>query len=94
MHKEKAMNRSNHSRYVVKSRLHASQILSALQSKGEVLHLRDVVSRTGFTKDMCFRLLYTRVSAPLCGLHWEVKQIHADYCSEKRLDVGRFLQLL
>ena len=59
MHEEKAMNRSNHSRYVVKSLLHASQILSAFQSKREVLRLRDVVLRTGFTKGMCFRLLYT-----------------------------------
>lgn len=53
------MSRFNHSRYVVKSLVHASQILSAFQSKGEVLRLRDIVARTGFTKGMCFRLLYT-----------------------------------
>jgi ribose transport system substrate-binding protein len=53
------MSQSNHSRYVVKSLVHASQILKAFQSKGEVLRLKDVVVRTGLSKGMCFRLLYT-----------------------------------
>jgi ribose transport system substrate-binding protein len=56
--------RSSYSSYVVKSVVHASQILSAFQSKGEVLRLRDVVARTGFNKGMCFRLLYT---LHMCG---------------------------
>jgi ribose transport system substrate-binding protein len=53
------VNRSARSSYIVKSLVHASQILNAFQSKGEVLRLRDVVARTGFNKGMCFRLLYT-----------------------------------
>ena len=39
--------------------VHASQILSAFQSSGEALRLRDVVQRTGLGKGMCFRLLHT-----------------------------------
>ncbi|HWB86417.1 MAG TPA: substrate-binding domain-containing protein [Bryobacteraceae bacterium] len=50
---------SNHGRYVVKSLVHASQVLGAFRSEGDVLRLRDVVERTGFNKGMCFRLLYT-----------------------------------
>jgi len=57
-------NRSNHSRYLIKSLVHASDVLSAFRSEGEVLRLRDVVARTGFNKGMCFRLLYTLHS---CG---------------------------
>src|SRR5918996_3915366 len=45
--------------YIVRSVVHASQILGAFQSPGEVLRLRDVVQRTGFGKGMCFRLLHT-----------------------------------
>ncbi len=47
------------SRYTVKSVVHATHVLSAFGSHSEVLRLRDVVVRTGFTKGMCFRLLYT-----------------------------------
>ncbi len=39
--------------------MHAAEVLAAFHSSGEVLRLRDVVSRTGFNKGMCFRLLYT-----------------------------------
>jgi len=55
---------SANSRYVVKSIVHASQVLSAFRSEDEVLRLRDVVSRSGLNKVMCFRLLYT---LHLCG---------------------------
>jgi ribose transport system substrate-binding protein len=44
---------------MVKSLVHASRILEAFQSAGDVLRLRDVVARTAFNKGMCFRLLYT-----------------------------------
>jgi len=44
---------------MVKSLVHASRVLESFQSSGEVLRLRDVVTRTGFNKGMCFRLLYT-----------------------------------
>ena len=46
-------------RYLVKSLLHASEVLWAFQDPGETLRLRDVVERTGFGKGMCFRLLYS-----------------------------------
>ena len=54
----------NHDRYIVKSLVHASRILNAFESRGEVLRLKDIVARTGFNKGMCFRLLYTLHS---CG---------------------------
>lgn len=53
------MRAANHSRYIVKSLVHASEVLNSFRSPAEVLRLRDVVSRTGFNKGMCFRLLYT-----------------------------------
>ena len=51
--------RANRDRYLVKSLVHASEILWAFQHSGEALRLRDVMDRTGFGKGMCFRLLYT-----------------------------------
>ncbi len=45
--------------YLVKSLVHASEILWAFQHPGETLRLRDVMDRTRFGKGMCFRLLYT-----------------------------------
>ncbi len=54
-----------HSRYIVKSIVHASAILGSFRSPGEVLRLRDIVSRSGLKKGMCFRLLYTMHE---CGL--------------------------
>ena len=45
--------------YVVRSVVHASQVLRAFQSAGEALRLRDVVERTGLGKGLCFRLLHT-----------------------------------
>ena len=75
------MTRSNHNRYVVKSLVHASQILSAFQSKGEVLRLRDIVSRTGFNKGMCFRLLYT---LHMCGFIEKVSENQYRLISEIR----------
>jgi len=52
-------------RYIVKSIVHASAILGSFHSPGEVLRLRDIVSRSGLRKGMCFRLLYTMRD---CGL--------------------------
>jgi ribose transport system substrate-binding protein len=45
--------------YLVKSLVHATEILWAFQHPGEALRLRDVIDRTRFGKGMCFRLLYT-----------------------------------
>ena len=46
-------------RYIVKSVIHAAEVMGAFRADGEVLRLRDVVQRTGFQKSLCFRLLYT-----------------------------------
>jgi len=51
--------RANRDGYLVKSVVHASEILWVFQHPGEGLRLRDVMDRTGFAKGMCFRLLYT-----------------------------------
>jgi len=72
---------SNHSRYMVKSLVHASRILEAFQSAGDVLRLRDVVVRTGFNKGMCFRLLYTLHQ---CGFLDKVGENHYRLASEVR----------
>jgi ribose transport system substrate-binding protein len=50
---------STRDRYLVRSVVHASQILETFASPGTVLRLRDVVQRTGFGKGTCFRLLHT-----------------------------------
>ena len=45
--------------YLVRSLVHAAEVLWAFQHAGETLRLRDVMDRTRFTKGMCFRLLFT-----------------------------------
>ena len=75
------MKTSNHGRYMVKSLVHASRILEAFQSAGDVLRLRDVVVRTGFNKGMCFRLLYTLHQ---CGFLDKVGENHYRLTSEVR----------
>jgi ribose transport system substrate-binding protein len=76
-----AVKASNHSRYIVKSLVHASRVLEAFQSSGDVLRLRDVVARTGFNKGMCFRLLYTLHQ---CGFLDKVGENHYRLASEVR----------
>lgn len=51
--------RSPHDVYLIKSLVHAAEILWAFERPGERLSLREVMDRTGFGKGMCFRLLYT-----------------------------------
>lgn len=75
------MKTSNHARYMVKSLVHASRILEAFQTAGDVLRLRDVVTRTGFNKGMCFRLLYTLHQ---CGFLDKVGENHYRLASEVR----------
>jgi ribose transport system substrate-binding protein len=72
---------SNHSRYLVKSLVHASRVLEAFQNPGDVLRLRDVVTRTGYNKGMCFRLLYTLHH---CGFVDKVGENHYRLVSEVR----------
>jgi ribose transport system substrate-binding protein len=45
--------------YLIKSVVHASDVLGVFQHMGDALRLRDVVDRTGYGKGMCFRLLHT-----------------------------------
>lgn len=45
--------------YVVKSVVQAAAVLDAFQSPGELLRLRDIVTRTGLQKATAFRLLHT-----------------------------------
>ena len=58
-------NSSKHHSYIVRAVVHASRVIAAFRSAGEILRLRDVVERTGLGKAMCFRLLYTLHE---CGL--------------------------
>ncbi|HWB84613.1 MAG TPA: substrate-binding domain-containing protein [Bryobacteraceae bacterium] len=53
------------SRYLIKSLVRASQVISAFHSEDEALRLRDLVTRTGFTKMTCYRLVFTLHQ---CGL--------------------------
>ena len=46
-------------RYLVKSIVHSSQMLTAFRSPGEALPLKEIASRCGLPKTMVFRLLYT-----------------------------------
>jgi ribose transport system substrate-binding protein len=46
-------------RYLVKSILHTSQLLTAFHSAGEALPLKEIALRCGLPKTMVFRLLYT-----------------------------------
>jgi ribose transport system substrate-binding protein len=66
---------------MVKSLVHASRVMEAFQSAGDVLRLRDVVARTGFNKGMCFRLLYTLHQ---CGFLDKVGENHYRITSEVR----------
>ncbi|MGO9230184.1 MAG: substrate-binding domain-containing protein [Bryobacteraceae bacterium] len=75
------MKTSNQSRYMVKSLVHASCVLEAFHSAGEVLRLRDVVTRTGLNKGMCFRLLFTLHQ---CGFLDKVGENHYRLASEVR----------
>jgi ribose transport system substrate-binding protein len=51
--------RPSRDRYLVKSIIHASQLLSAFRSSGEALSLKEIAGRSGLPKTMTFRLLYT-----------------------------------
>jgi ribose transport system substrate-binding protein len=61
----------NRDRYVVKSIVHSSQLLSAFHSQGEALPLKEICTRCGLPKTMAFRLLYTLEK---CGMVDKVGQ--------------------
>jgi ribose transport system substrate-binding protein len=58
-------------RYLVKSIVHASQLLSAFHSPGEALPLKEISARCSLPKTMAFRLLYTLEK---CGMIDKVGQ--------------------
>jgi ribose transport system substrate-binding protein len=76
-------------RYLVQSVLHASEVLRAFQSRGEVLRLRDIVERTKFNKGLCFRLLHTLRH---CGLLEKIDEsryrLRSDVYGRKRYCIG------
>jgi ribose transport system substrate-binding protein len=45
--------------YLIDAVVRAHRVVEAFGQHGEPLRLRDVVERTGFSKNLCFRLLYT-----------------------------------
>lgn len=49
----------NRDPYFIQSVAHAADILKAFNTPKEVLRLRDVVSRTSYSKGIAFRMLYT-----------------------------------
>jgi len=67
--------------YIVRSVVHAVDVLGAFRSAGETLRLRDVVERTRFGKGMCFRLLHTLHQ---CGLLEKVDESRYRLISEIR----------
>jgi ribose transport system substrate-binding protein len=66
---------------IVKSVVHAVEVLGAFRSAGETLRLRDVVLRTQMGKGMCFRLLHTLHH---CGLLEKIDASHFRLVSEVR----------
>ncbi|MGA7930902.1 MAG: substrate-binding domain-containing protein [Candidatus Sulfotelmatobacter sp.] len=54
-----AQNLTSRDRYLVKSIVHSSQLLTAFHSAGEALPLKEIAARCGLPKTMVFRLLYT-----------------------------------
>jgi ribose transport system substrate-binding protein len=52
-------NAPSRDRYLVKSIVHSSQLLTAFHSPGEALPLKEISARCGLPKTMVFRLLYT-----------------------------------
>lgn len=45
--------------YLIDAVIRARKVMETFGQHGEPLRLRDVVERTGFSKNLCFRLLYT-----------------------------------
>ena len=83
------MPRTSPDRYIINALVHASEILSAFESAGDVLRLRDVVQRTGLSKGMCFRVLHTLHH---CGFIEKVDELRyrmtAEIRRRKRYRIG------
>ncbi|HSB60234.1 MAG TPA: substrate-binding domain-containing protein [Vicinamibacteria bacterium] len=81
--------RSKRELYLVKSLVHATEVLRAFQNAGEALRLRDVMERTRFSKGMCFRLLFTLHE---CGFVEKVEgsryRLTAEVLKRRRYRIG------
>ena len=77
-----------HDLYLVKSLLHAADILRVFERRGETLSLRDVMDRTGYGKGMCFRLLYTLRHLGFIEKTDRRYQLVADVPRRKRFRIG------
>jgi ribose transport system substrate-binding protein len=75
--------------YLIQAVVHASEVLRAFESRGQALRLRDIVERTGFSKGLCFRLLYTLRH---CGLVEKIDdsryRLTAELHRQKRYRIG------
>jgi len=75
--------------YLVKSLLHAAQLLSAFRSAGDTLRLREVATLSGLNKGMTFRLLYTLEK---CGMVVKVGENQYQSCirpiKQKQFRIG------
>jgi ribose transport system substrate-binding protein len=48
-----------HQTYLIEAVVRAQKVVESFGQTGEPLRLRDVIERTGLSKNLCFRLLYT-----------------------------------
>jgi hypothetical protein len=84
-----AMPKPTHQRYVVDSVVRAAKVLDAFTSSGETLRLRDVIERTGLSKGLCFRPLYTLHH---CGFIEKVEvnryRVTSDVRNRRRYRIG------
>jgi ribose transport system substrate-binding protein len=74
--------------YLIKSLVHATEILWVFERRGETLSLRDIMRRTGYGKGMCFRLLYTLRHLGYIEKIDRRYQLIADVPRRKRFRIG------
>ncbi len=74
--------------YLIKSLVHATEILWVFERRGEMLSLRDIMRRTGHGKGMCFRLLYTLRHLGYIEKIDRRYQLIADVPRRKRFRIG------
>lgn len=79
--------------YQVKSVLRATQIIKAFRSKTEILDLKTITSRVGFTKPTTFRLIETLVAGGLAHrIGKSGYRLQIEILSEKRFRIGYSIQ--
>ncbi|MGC2161009.1 MAG: substrate-binding domain-containing protein [Silvibacterium sp.] len=79
--------------YQVKSVLRATQIIKAFRSKTEILDLKTITSRVGFTKPTTFRLIETLVAGGLAHrIGKSGYRLQIEILNEKRFRIGYGVQ--